>query len=134
MRVTNILKRVGVIKVDKSKQMAIKEFIIKVDEVRVERGKKVSHILYLEEKWEWVIIRHPNLQKTVAFKAIKGGTYLSIYLAHEVYKQLNDLPGKLTAEDLYTLTVEVPLTAGGRVDGAEIRKQSRQIKEGVDCI
>lgn len=117
-----------------NKQMAINEFVIKIDEVVVERGKKEERILYLEEQWEWVIIRHPNLQKTVAFKALKGGHYLSLYLAHEVYKQLDDLTGPLTITDLYTLLITVPITLDGRVDSHEIRNRAQQIKEGIDCI
>lgn len=133
MGVTVILKG-GLFKLSTNKQMAINEFVIKIDGVVVELGKKEERILYLEEQWEWVIIRHPNLQKTVSFKTLKGGHYLSLFLASEVYKQLDDLTRPLTIKDLYTLLITVPITLDGRVDSHEIRNRAQQIKEGIDCI
>ena len=105
------------------KGVCLRDFVVRVDSLKVELGPSDTPNMYLEQRWDWVIIKHPNLQKTVALKTLRGGLKGLLYLADKVYQQLDQQDRVITVEELRDVRFEVCTEDCGRLDLVKVQEQ-----------
>lgn len=105
------------------KGVCLRDFVVTVDSLKVELGPSDTPNMYLEHRWDWVIIKHPNLQNTVALKTLRGGVRGLLYLADKVYHQLDQQDRDITVEELRDVRFEVCIKDCGRLDLVKVQEQ-----------
>ena len=116
------------------KEVCLRDFVVRVDSLRVVLGPSDTPNMYLEQRWEWVIIKHPNLQKTVALKTLRGGVRTLLYLADKVYLQLDQQERVITVDELRDVRFEVSIKDCGRLDLVKVQEQGELILSRILVI
>ena len=116
------------------KEVCLRDFVVRADSLKVELGPSGTPNMYLEHRWDWVIIKHPNLQKTVSLKTLRGGVRGLLYLADKVYHQLDQQEGVITVDELSDVRFEVSIKDCGRMDLVKVQEQGELILSRILVI